>query len=320
MRAIAALKVSAGAALLAMAAACTDTPAPDESAPAAPSAARPPAPTVVKPLSDRSLALAAHYARVERNLIAQGLLRTDGGGPDAPYTDTDILRNFERIAFYDEYERDRGLVQSDGRAGGLRKWAGPVRMAVEFGASVSLDQRARDKAEVARYASRLARITGHPIGVDSAANANFNVLFMGEDDRAQAVDRILQLVPNINQSSIDLFQTLPHTIHCLVVAFSDNNEDHTYRRAIALIRAEHPPLLRTSCIHEELAQGLGLANDSPRARPSIFNDDDEFALLTTQDEELLRLLYSPRLKPGMSFDQARPILLQLIAERRGGTS
>jgi hypothetical protein len=73
-------------------------------------------------------------------------------------------------------------------------------------------------------------------------------------------------------------------------------------------------------VHEELAQGLGLANDSPRARPSIFNDDDEFALLTMQDEDLLRLLYSPRLTPGMSFDIARPILTQLIAERRGGPS
>jgi hypothetical protein len=44
-----------------------------------------------------------------------------------------------------------------------------------------------------------------------------------------------------------------------------------------VIRAEHPDLLRLSCLHEEIAQGLGLPNDSPRARPSIFNDDEEFA-------------------------------------------
>src|SRR5690606_31884228 len=96
--------------------------------------------------------------------------------------------------------------------------------------------------------------------------------------------------------------------------------DHNYRHAIAFIRSEHPDLLRQSCIHEELAQGLGLANDSPRARPSIFNDDDEFALLTTQDEELLRLLYSPRFTPGMSLETAQPILTQLVAEQQGGNS
>ena len=32
---------------------------------------------------------------------------------------------------------------------------------------------------------------------------------------------------------------------------------------------------------------MGLANDSPEARPSIFNDDEEYALLTGHDEMLL---------------------------------
>ncbi|WP_113912861.1 DUF2927 domain-containing protein [Roseovarius dicentrarchi] len=316
------VKTATSAALLAAMAACTDLPAPDTAppAPAAPSAKRPPSPRAEVAPSDRSVALAAYYTRVEASLVGQGLMRTDGGGPDTPYTDTDVLRNFERIAFHDEYARNRGLAQSDGRPGGLRKWTGPVRMSVEFGASVPADQRDIDRRVVSGYADRLARVTGHPISAGAGADANFNVLFMGEDDRAQAIARIRHLVPNINQSSIDLFEALPRSIHCLVVAFSDNNDDHTYRRAIALIRAEHPPLLRKSCVHEELAQGLGLANDSPRARPSIFNDDDEFALLTTHDEELLSLLYSPRLKPGMRFETARPILVQLIAERRGGSS
>ncbi len=315
------LKTSAGAALLAAVAACSDMPPPSATpSQARPSAMRPPVPQSDTAPSERSRALAAHYARVEASLVGQGLLRTDGGGADTPYTDTDILRNFEQIAFHDEYARDRGLALSDGRPGGLRKWTGPVRMSVEFGASVPKDQRTIDQRFVVGYAGRLARVTGHPISTGAGADANFNVLFMGEDDRAQTVARIRQLVPNVNQSSLDLFETLPRSIHCLVVAFSDNNNDHTYRRAIALIRTEHPSLLRKSCVHEELAQGLGLANDSPRARPSIFNDDDEFALLTSHDEELLRLLYSPRLKPGMSYDEARPILVQLIAERRGGSS
>ncbi|MFX0544230.1 DUF2927 domain-containing protein [Roseovarius sp. S1116L3] len=281
---------------------------------------KPPAPAPDPGPSERSRILAAHYARVEASLVAQGLLRTDGGGPDTPYTDTDLMRNFERIAFHDEYARNRGLAPGDGRAGGLRKWSGPVRMSVEFGTSVPEAQRSADRSVVQGYAARLARITGHPISASTGANANFNVLIMSEDDRGEAVDRIRALVPNINPASLDLFRSLPRSIHCLVIAFSGNNNDHTYRRAIAFIRSEHPDLLRKSCVHEELAQGLGLANDSPYARPSIFNDDDEFALLTTQDEELLRLLYSPRLKPGMSFDVARPILTQLIAERRGGPS
>ena len=78
--------------------------------------------------------------------------------------------------------------------------------------------------------------------------------------------------------------------------------------------------MRLSCIHEEIAQGLGLANDSPTARPSIFNDDEEFALLTTQDELMLKILYNPALRPGMTESEARPIVESLAARLLGGDS
>jgi hypothetical protein len=73
-------------------------------------------------------------------------------------------------------------------------------------------------------------------------------------------------------------------------------------------------------MHEEIAQGLGLANDSPRARPSIFNDDEEFALLTRQDELMLKMLYNPALRPGMTLEEARPIVARLAAQLVGGPS
>jgi hypothetical protein len=62
---------------------------------------------------------------------------------------------------------------------------------------------------------------------------------------------------------------------------------------------------------------MGLANDSPRARPSIFNDDEEFGFLTRQDEMLLKLLYDPRLHVGMSARDARPIVQQIAYELAG---
>ena len=87
-----------------------------------------------------------------------------------------------------------------------------------------------------------------------------------------------------------------------------------------MIPSEHPDLLRLTCIHEELAQALGLPNDSNAARPSIFNDDEEFALLTPQDEAMLRLLYNPALHPGMTEAQARPIVQTLASRLMNGES
>ena len=63
---------------------------------------------------------------------------------------------------------------------------------------------------------------------------------------------------------------------------------------------------------------MGLANDSPSARPSIFNDDDEFALLTTHDELLLKMLYDPRLKAGMTLPEAKPIIRTITTEFLSG--
>lgn len=275
--------------------------------------AQPPAAVApVKPAgpSQKSRELEAYYKRVQSDLLVRGLLRTDGGGPDTQFTDTMLMRNFEKTALAEEYERGAGLKPSAGGTTAIKKWTKPVRVVAEFGASVPADKVAKDRAYLASYVAKLGRITGHPVSM-SSSGANFHVLFVGQDDTDTIAPRIRQIVPDVNPTALRLFNNLPRSIHCLVIAFSDTPGGYDYGTAIAVIRSEHPDLLRRSCIHEEVAQGLGLGNDDPSARPSIFNDDDEFALLTSHDEMLLKILYDPRLKPGMSAEQARPI----VAER-----
>ena len=143
---------------------------------------------------------------------------------------------------------------------------------------------------------------------------------MGADDRDEMLAKVRQIMPGATSGTIAVFRNLGRPTYCLVVAEPGGPSGNEYKTAIALIRAEHPPLLRRSCIHEELAQGLGLTNDSPRARPSIFNDDEEFAYLTSHDEMLLRMLYDRRLQPGMSLDEARPIAARIAREMVGNNS
>ncbi|WP_127112693.1 DUF2927 domain-containing protein [Shimia sediminis] len=274
------------------------------------------APVTAPPPSGESAALKTYYAEVQRDLLARGLLRTDGGGPDTPYTPDMLARNFEQIAFYDEYARGQGLRKSSGGAGQLRRWTGPVRLSLEFGKSVPGTQRSKDESDVGGFVTRLGGLTDHPISM-TRSRTNFHVLVMGKDDSAQLESRLRQIIPGANNSTIRLFTNPPRDIHCLVAAFSDTDNDNSYRQAVALVRAEHPDLLRKSCFHEEIAQGLGLANDSPDARPSIFNDDDEFALLTTHDEALLSMLYDPRLAVGMTLDEARPVIHLMAREKAG---
>lgn len=247
-----------------------------------------------------------------------GLLRSDGGGPDTPFNERQLAENFIKIALFDEYTRGAGAPIQRQTESRLRRWDQPVRVGLRFGPSVSAAVRATDTARIRSYLARLSRITGHPISL-SEASPNFMVHIVNEDERQQLGPQIQQALPGLTQGEISAITQMPLTTYCLVYALSDGDSGR-YARAVSVIRAEHPDLLRLSCMHEEIAQGLGLANDSPRARPSIFNDDEEFALLTGQDELMLRMLYSPELRPGMTAAEARPIVERLAKRLVGGES
>lgn len=265
------------------------------------------------PRSDSSRAMQAYFREVETTLKGRGLLRRDIAPSDAPFDAATLAQNFIRIALYDEYATTPlGTLIARTTPSRLRRWDVPVRMSVEFGPSVPAAQRDEDRAMVRAYAGRLARASGHPVSM-VRNGGNFTVLIVNEDERRALGPRLEQLVPGISRGTVAAITDLPVSTFCVVFAFSQGAEPR-YNRAVAVIRGEHPYALRQSCIHEELAQGMGLANDSPEARPSIFNDDEEFALLTRHDELLLRILYDPRLRPGMTEAEAAPTVRGIAAE------
>ena len=297
-------------------AACTST-APVPAPASAPVAMPRPLPSVSpRPAKRNALdaKLVEYYAREQEMLVSQGLLRRDGGGPDTRFDAETLADSFVSIALFDEYTQGPGgrpiqkVTQSR-----LGRWEGPVRLAVIFGGGVPEEVRRRDREAIAQYAGRLAFATGHPVEITDPESANFHILVLGEEERRAAGSRIRRLVPRVSSGAVAAATSLPTDIFCLALVFAEPSS-YTYTSALALVRAEHPDLMRLSCYHEEIAQGLGLANDSPAARPSIFNDDEEFALLTTHDELLLRMLYAPRLRPGMTPAQAAPIARRIAAE------
>ncbi len=285
--------------------------------------ARPAAPpAVAAPVAPVRSALSRdigdYYARVEATMLRQGLLRIDTGGRDTPFNERQLAENFTRIALFEEYDNSGGTIIARQTASRLHRWDRSIRMEVDFGATVDPAQASLDRRAIIAYAARLGQLTG--VGVTQVeSGGNFNVFVVNEDERRALGPRLRQLIPGISASAVRTVTDLPRSSYCLVFAF-DPQSDGTYERAVAVIRAEHPNLLRLSCFHEELAQAMGLSNDSPNARPSIFNDDEEFALLTGHDEMLLRMLYDPRLKPGMTADVATPIVTQIAAEMLGGSS
>lgn len=268
--------------------------------------------------STESRALRAYYAKLQSDMLARGLMRSDDGSRDAPFNARMLTANFIRIAMYDEFDNSSGRLVARETESRLRRWQEPVRMTLHFGASVPEARRGTERARVASFLARLARVTGHPIRLVDR-DGNFQLHIVDEDERRTLGPAVAAAMPGMSPSEIATFTDMPTSTYCQVSAMVDNASSE-YRRAFAVLRTEHPDLLHLACLHEEIAQGLGLPNDSPLARPSIFNDDQEFALLTPMDELMLRMLYDARLRPGMSIAEARPIITTIAEELLGGSS
>ena len=185
----------------------------------APAPAPPPeAPLVKVAASPASAALADYYARVQNGLLTQGLLRIDGGGPDVPFGSRDLVRNFLKIAFYEEYADAGGRLVARENASRLHRWSKPVSISVEFGASVDPAARSRDTNEVTRLVRRIGRVTGHPVSKVGAGSGNFRVFIVNEDERRAMTPKLRQIMPNISTTALNTVVNLPRSTYCLVLA------------------------------------------------------------------------------------------------------
>jgi len=244
-----------------------------------------------------------------------GGLRTDRDAPDVPFDATDIARNFLVVALGAE-PNPVGAQRGERTlpAGVLRRWDAPVRWVLTDDSVTA----GRDGPIVARTFERIAAITGHDIAPAGAEAPNLYVFFLRPEDYAA----IAETPPEWPSGRwltgfVDRFGRAPGTPCVATFTATPANSTGGGDRiafAVVLIRAGLPARLAQACIEEELSQTMGLPNDDPGIRPSIFNDDQEFALLTRHDATLLRILYDPRLEPGMEKSEIEPIIGALADE------
>ena len=101
------------------------------------------------------LSLTEFYASIKQDLTSSGRMRREVAPADAPYSIDDLVRDFERIALYDEYVDIGGRFVHSEMPALLRRWDRPVRVAVMTGHSAPPEDAARDRANVAAFTRRL---------------------------------------------------------------------------------------------------------------------------------------------------------------------
>lgn len=236
-------------------------------------------------------------------------MRTDYAPADAPFSEQDLARNFERIALHREYRFEGGRIVRDPRPTPLARWEGPIRYAVTGGSSADL-------AAIERFAARLSGVTGVAMTrLSKATGANLSLLILNEEERATLLEG---LEAAAQTGMIPLAEDWARNPGRTCVGWFAFASSGAITGVTILVKDELRGVFREACFQEEMAQAMGLIQDDPRVRPSIFNDDQEFAYLTLHDEYLLRILYHPVMRAGMTPEEARAAVPAAIVALRPG--
>lgn len=228
--------------------------------------------------------------------------------PEHPFTNNDLHRNFLSIALRAEAADD-----TDGAGEiAIAKWETPLRYTLHSG-------KADDFAQVAGVTARLRLLTGLDIQrAKRGEPSNMELWFVSPLERSGVVAQMADekaIGPQVARLILRWRDT--EAEKCLGLMATDPRRS-SILNSVILIKDELPKRIRDACIVEEIVQSLGLMNDDRRAKPSIFNDDQQYLDLTTHDEYLLRILYDRRIRPGMTRRQIEPILRGIIHGLRAG--
>ena len=266
-----------------------------------------------KQISSQELKLRKYYRRVEKQKLSMGLLRQDGGGADTPFDLDNIIEAFEQLAFYNEYSLDDKKLLPNSSPVSLGKWKTHVNISTRFGDSVKNKQKEQDTIEITNLLSVLSDATNHKIKLTDK-NINMYIVIGNQKEIVELTNEIGLVLEEFDPKKIPIITKLPRDIHCMAMTSVSSHKSSEIESALVIIRNELPDLMRRACFHEEIAQSLGLTNDSHIARPSIFNDNDEFSTLTELDKILLKILYDNRLKSGIMKNAASQLVKQIASE------
>ncbi|WP_428674496.1 DUF2927 domain-containing protein [Roseibium sp.] len=208
------------------------------------------------------------------------------------FSTEELLAGFEKTVFGLEYR------SWSWRPYLVKKFTTPVRFYVH-----NLSSRDRRKT-VYRFIRDIGKqVGGLTTGVaDTPSRANFEIYVV---DRAQYEAVVRKDVYKSERAKVPG--------RCLVRVVSGRNG---IKRSTAVIVSDEGEFLFKRCLVEETLQGLGPMNDDASLTHSVFNDSSRHSRFTVFDQIILNMLYDPRIKPGMSQQQTRPILPLVARDAR----
>jgi hypothetical protein len=211
------------------------------------------------------------------------------------FTDNEIVEGFLKIAFGAEYHLA-------GRVDRIRKYDGPVRV---FADGNRADRKAQLAKIVADIASRVQHLDIAMAG--SLEDANVQVKLVRDRDLGRTIatfygnERAKEIRSSLDPQCLSGFR---------------KNEKFEIEHSDVILTVDNGDFVFFDCAYEELLQSLGPINDTASVPWTMFNDNVSMGYFDVYDQYLLNLLYDPRIKAGMTVQEVRAALPDVLADVR----
>jgi len=211
------------------------------------------------------------------------------------FTDSEITDGFFKTAFGAEYHLA-------GRVDRIRKYDIPVRVFAD-------GSRADRKAQLAKIVADIATKVRHLDIAMAATSDDANVLVKLVRDRDlnrtistfYGSDRAREIRSSLDPQCLSGFR---------------KNERYEIEHSDVILTVDNGDFVFFDCGYEELLQSLGPINDTSSVPWTMFNDNVSMGYFDVYDQYILNLLYDPRIKAGMTVQEVRALLPDVLADVR----
>ena len=211
------------------------------------------------------------------------------------FTDAEIVDGFLKTAFGAEYHLA-------GRVDRVRKYDMPVRVFAD-------GDRADRRAQLGKVVADIAQHIQHlDIAMaEKREDANVNVRLVRDRDLYRTIttyygkERAREIKNSLDPQCLSGFR---------------KNERFEIEHSDVILTVDSGDFVFLDCAYEELLQSLGPINDTSSVPWTMFNDKVSMGFFDVYDQYILNLLYDPRIKAGMTVDEVKAVLPEVLPDVR----
>ena len=211
------------------------------------------------------------------------------------FTDAEIIEGFFKTSFGAEF-------QLAGRVDRIRKYVTPVRV---FAGSKRADRRAQLARVVADIGRRIQYLD--IAMAETSEDATITVQLVRDRDlfstiaRSYGSERAREIKSSLDPQCLSGFR---------------KNEQYEITHSDVILTVDNGDFVFLDCAYEELLQSLGPINDTSSVPWTMFNDKVSMGYFDIFDQYILNMLYDPRIKPGMTVEEVKAVLPEVLVDVR----